>query len=128
MGFGYVISIICIGDSGVWDFECEFKIVGVNEVMIYCCRLKDIFDQMIVVNFILQKICKGEFLVELELKILMFIIFISYFGVSLDLLNEFYGCIVDQFYLMVCEIIGLDFQVIEDYFKDFLYVYLMLMA
>ncbi|WP_232340003.1 type I restriction-modification enzyme R subunit C-terminal domain-containing protein [Ketobacter nezhaii] len=71
----------------------------------------------------MQKIRKGEPLAELELKTLTSTILTSHPGVSLDLLNEFYGRTADQLHLTVREIIGLDPQAIEDHFKDFLHAH-----
>lgn len=122
-GPGYATSTTRTGDSGVRDFEREFKIAGANEAMIYRRRLKDILDQMIAANPTLQKIRKGEPLAELELKTLTSTILTSHPGVSLDLLNEFYGRTADQLHLTVREIIGLDPQAIEDHFKDFLHAH-----
>src|SRR5690625_6049295 len=88
--------------------------------MIYRKRQKDILDQMVATNPTLQKIRKGEPIAEPELKTLTSTILTSHPGVSLEVLNEFYGRTPDQLHLTVREIIGLDAQAIEDHFKSFL--------
>lgn len=45
----------------------------------------------------------------------------SHPGVSLDVLNEFYGRTAEQLHITVREIIGQDAQAIEEHFKKFLH-------
>jgi type I restriction enzyme R subunit len=74
-------------------------------------------------NPILQKIRNGEPIAEPELKTLTSTILTSHPGVSLDVLNEFYGRTADQLHLTVREIIGLDPKAIEQHFKSFLHAH-----
>lgn len=127
-GPGYETSTTRTGDSGVQETMREVKIAGANEAMIYRRRLKDILDQMVNANPTLQKIRRGEPIAELELKTLTSTILTSHPGVSLELLNEFYGRTADQLHLTVREIIGLDPQAIEDHFKKFLHAHATLTA
>jgi type I restriction enzyme R subunit len=108
-------------DGGVRDTDREVKIAGANEAMIYRRRLKTILDEMVAINPTLQKIYKGEPIQETELKTLTSTILTSHPGVSLNVLNDFYGRTVEQLQLTVSELIGLDPQAVEDHFKKFLH-------
>ena len=122
-GPGYAIGSTRTGDDNIQINERKVVIAGANEAMIYRRRLKDILDQMLVANPTLQKIHKGEPIAEPELKTLTSTILTSHPGVSLDVLNEFYGRTADQLHLTVREIIGLDAQAIEEHFKGFLHAH-----
>lgn len=122
-GGGYATPITGTSDAGIREIVRKVKIAGANEAMIYRRRLKGILDQMIEANPILQKIRKGEPIAEAELQTLTSTILTSHPGVSLDVLNEFYGRTADQLHLTVREIIGLDPQAIEDHFKGFLHAH-----
>lgn len=108
-------------DGGISVQERKVTIAGANEALIYRRRLKDILDDMLQANPILQKIHRGEPIAEPELKTLTSTILTSHPGVSLDVLNEFYGRTADELHLTVREIIGLDPQAIEEHFKAFLH-------
>lgn len=122
-GDGYAMPSTSAGDTGLQVSVREVKIAGANEAMIYRRRLKGILDDMLVANPILQKIHKGEPIAEPELKTLTSTILTSHPGVSLEVLNEFYGRTADQLHLTVREIIGLDPQAIEEHFKSFLHAH-----
>lgn len=111
------------GDSGVEEAERKVTIVGANEAMLYRRRLKDILDQMVAANPTLQKIHKGEPIAEAELKTLTSTILTSHPGVSLEVLNEFYGRTADQLHVTVREIIGLDPHAVEAHFQSFLHAH-----
>ncbi|PAA96783.1 restriction endonuclease subunit R [Serratia fonticola] len=119
----YAMPATKTGDTGLQLKEREVQITDANEVMIYRRRLKNILEQMIAANPTLQKIRKGEPIAEPELKTLTSTILTSHPGVSLEVLNEFYGRTADQLHLTVREIIGLDAQAIEDHFKSFLHTH-----
>ena len=119
----YAMPATKTGDTGLQLKEREAKITAANEAMIYRRRLKNILEQMIVANPTLQKIRKGEPIAEPELKTLTSTILTSHPGVSLEVLNEFYGRTAEQLHLTVREIIGLDPQAIEDHFKGFLHTH-----
>jgi type I restriction enzyme R subunit len=91
--------------------------------MIYRRRLKGILDKMLTDNPTLQKIHNGEAIGESDLKTLTSTILTTHPGVSLDVLNEFYGRTADQLDLTVREIIGLDPQTVEEHFKLFLHAH-----
>jgi len=120
-GSDYAMPTTRTDDSGVRETDREVKIEGANEAMIYRRRLKDILDDMVAANPTLQKIRKGDAIAEPELKTLTSTILTSHPGVSLEVLNEFYGRTADQLQVTVRELIGLDPQAIEDHFKDFLH-------
>lgn len=120
---GYGIDTTKTRDDNVQGGERAVYIVGASEAMIYRRRLKDILDGMLAANPTLQKIHKGEPIAETELKTLTSTILTSHPGVSLEVLNEFYGRTADQLHLTVREIIGLDAQAIEEHFKSFLHAH-----
>ena len=120
---GYGIDTTKTGDDNVQGGERAVYIAGASEAMIYRRRLKDILDGMLAANPTLQKIHKGEPIAEPELKTLTSTILTSHPGVSLEVLNEFYGRTADQLHLTVREIIGLDAQAIEVHFKSFLHAH-----
>ncbi len=110
-------------DGGVQEGEREIKIAGANEAMIYRRRLKDILDDMLAANPTLQKIYKGEPIAEQELNSLTSTILTTHPGVSLQVLNEFYGRTASELQLTVRELIGLDVQAIEQHFAKFLHTH-----
>ncbi|MDH4654096.1 DEAD/DEAH box helicase family protein [Pseudomonas sp. BN606] len=110
-------------DSGVQEGEREVKIAGANEAMIYRRRLKDILDGMLAANPTLQKIHKGEPIAEHELDSLTSTILTTHPGVSLRVLNDFYGRTAGELQLTVRELIGLDAQAIEQHFAKFLHTH-----
>jgi type I restriction enzyme R subunit len=122
-GPGYGTDTTRTSDGGVKELDRDIKIAGASEAMLYRRKLKDILEQMIEANPTLQKIRKGDTIAEFELKSLTSTILTSHPGVSLDLLNEFYGRTADQLHLTLREIIGLDPQAIEEHFKGFLHAH-----
>ena len=120
-GPGYDIGSTRTRDGNIQNNERQVYIAGANEAMIYRRRLKDILDAMLAANPTLQKIRQGEPIAEPELKTLTSTILTSHPGVSLEVLNEFYGRTADQLHLTVREIIGLDPEAIEEHFKQFLH-------
>lgn len=117
----YAMASTSTSDKGVEEAEREVKIAGANEAMIYRRRLKEILDSMVAANPILQKIHHGEAIAEDELNTLTSTILTSHPGVSLEVLNDFYGRTADQLHVTVRELIGLDPKAIEDHFKGFLH-------
>src|SRR5690606_27858274 len=111
------------GDTGIQESERRVTIAGANEAMLYRRRLKGILEQMIAANPTLQKIHKGEPIAEAELKTLTSTILTSHPGVSLDVLNDFYGRTADQLHLTVRELIGLDALAVEAHFQNFLHAH-----
>lgn len=122
-GPGYDTPTTQTDDGGRQVREREVKIAGANEAMIYRRRLKDILDAMLAANPTLQKIHRGEPLVEAELRTLTSTILTSHPGVSLEVLNEFYGRTAEQLHITVRELIGLDTQAIEKHFAGFLHAH-----
>jgi type I restriction enzyme R subunit len=120
---GYATVTTKAKDDNVLAEERRVYITGANEAMLYRRRLKSILDGMLAANPILQKIHKGEPIAEPDLKTLTSTILTSHPGVSLDVLNEFYGRTAEQLHLTVREIIGLDPQAIEEHFKNFLHAH-----
>jgi len=122
-GPGYETARTKTGDTGIQETVREVRIAGANEAMIYRRRIKDILDQMVSANSTLQKIRQGEPIAEAELKTLTSTILTTHPGVSLDVLNEFYGRTADQLHLTLREIIGLDPHAIEAHFNSFLHAH-----
>lgn len=122
-GGAYAMPTTKTGDTDVQVREREVKIAGANEAMIYRRRLKDILEAMVEANPTLRKIRHGELIAETELKTLTSTILTSHPGVSLEVLNEFYGRTADQLHLTLREIIGMDPQAVEDHFKSFLHAH-----
>lgn len=120
---GYTTPATGTKDGGVKVGVREVIIAGANEAMLYRRRLKAILDDMLAANPVLQKIKKGESIAETELTTLTSSILTSHPGVSLELLNDFYGRTADQLAVTVREIIGLDPQAVEDHFKQFLHLH-----
>ncbi len=110
-------------DGGVQEAERQIRIAGANEAMLYRRRLKGILDDMLAANPTLQKIHKGEAIAEAELQTLTSTILTSHPGVSLAVLNEFYGRTAGELQLTVRELIGLDAHAIEAHFTRFLHAY-----
>ncbi|MEO3679058.1 DEAD/DEAH box helicase family protein [Rheinheimera sp. FR7-31] len=120
-GPGYETASTRTSDSGVHEADREVKIAGADEAMLYRRRLKAILEQMVAANPTLQKIRKGEPIAEHELQSLTSTILTSHPGVSLEVLNEFYGRTAEQLHITVREMIGVDVQAIEEHFKRFLH-------
>lgn len=120
-GTGYGISSTRTSDGNIKELERDVQIAGANDAMIYRRRLKEILDGMLAANPTLQKIHQGQPIAESELKTLTSTILTSHPGVSLEVLNDFYGRTADQLHLTVREIIGLDPEAVEEHFKHFLH-------
>lgn len=110
-------------DSGLETREHEVTITGTDDAILYRRRLKNILDTMVADSPTLQKIRKGEHLDESELQSLTSTILVNHPGVSLDILNDFYGRTADQLHLTICEIIGRDPEAVEERFKGFLHTH-----
>ncbi|CAO1659092.1 type I site-specific deoxyribonuclease [Halomonas sp. NYA30] len=110
-------------DGNVLEEEREVYITGANEAMTYRRRLKAILDKMLSDNPTLQKIHRGEAIAEEDLQTLTSTILTAHPGVSLDVLNDFYGRTANQLDLTVREVIGLDSQAVEKHFKKFLHAH-----
>lgn len=110
-------------DGEVQEAERKVVIAGASEAMIYRRRLKSILDEMVAANPILQKIRQGELIQESELQTLTSTILTAHPGVSLTVLNEFYGRTADQLYITIRELIGLDAQAVETHFTSFLHAH-----
>lgn len=120
-GPGYETSVTKTGDREVREKDHELKIAGASETLVYRRRLKDILEKMVASNLTLQKIRQGEEIAESELKSLASTILTAHPGVSLEVLNEFYGRTADQLHITLREIIGLDVQAVESHFAGFLH-------
>lgn len=120
IGSGFDTPTTQTADGGVVNFERKVIIAGSDEALIYRRRLKSILDEMVVSNPILQKIRNSEPIQESELDTLTSTILTSHPGVSLNVLNEFYGRTASQLHITILELIGLDVQAVESHFASFL--------
>ena len=120
-GMAYGTPTTRTADGEVYEAVREVKIVGANEALQYRRRLKQVLDEMIADNPILQKLRDGKPIASAELHTLTSSILTSHPGVNLDVLNEFYGRTADELHLTLQELIGLDPQAVETRFTDFLH-------
>ncbi|MEZ5534053.1 MAG: DEAD/DEAH box helicase family protein [Thiolinea sp.] len=120
-GPGYATPNTRTEDLGVREDDRKVTIAGANEAMIYRRRLKDILDEMIADNPVLQKIRNNEPIAAVELKTLTSTILTSNPGVDLDVLNEFYGRTAAQLDITLRELIGLKPEAVEQQFTAFLH-------
>jgi type I restriction enzyme R subunit len=121
VGPGEYTPVTKTEDGDVHTSVREVQIVGADEAMIYRRRLKAILDDMIAANPTLKKIRQGETVDDAELQTLTSTILSSHPGVSLEVLNEFYGRKANELQQTVRELIGLDASAIEEHFKTFLH-------
>ena len=108
-------------DSNVQQQERAYNVLGADEALMYRRRIKEILENMVQANPTLQKIKQGEVINEHELNSLTSTILTTHPGVSLDVLNEFYGRTATQLDITVRELIGLDPNAVEEHFKNFLH-------
>lgn len=110
-----------VNDTGIQEVTRTIKTIQANEAIAYRRRLKEILGKMVAENPTLQKIRRGEGIAEREIQTLTSIILTSHPGVSLDVLNEFYGRTADQLQLTLRELVGIDPRAIEQHFTEFLH-------
>jgi type I restriction enzyme R subunit len=108
-------------DGGVETGVREMKIAGQNEALLYRRRLKAVLDAMLADNPVLQKIRAGDAVSVDELTTLTSTILTTHPGVSLDILNEFYGRTAEQLQETVRELVGLEIGAVEQHFTAFLH-------
>jgi len=118
---GYATPTTKTEDGGIKSADRKVVIAGSDEALIYRRRLKSILDEMIGSNPILQKIRNSEPIKEAELMTLTSTILTSHPGVSLSVLNEFYGRTANQLDITIRELVGLDAHAIESHFSSFLH-------
>ncbi|MDN7125664.1 DEAD/DEAH box helicase family protein [Pseudidiomarina sp. 1APP75-32.1] len=107
-------------DGGVERSEREAPIGQYNEALLYRRRLKAILKRMVAQNPTLKKIRDDQPITEAELKMLTSTILTNNPGVSLEVLNEFYGRTADQLHLTLRELVGLDAKAVDEHFAKFL--------
>lgn len=128
-GIAYEVTpSTCTQDSRVEQKERPYKVLGADEALIYRRRVKEILDTMVQANVTLQKIQQGHAVQSHELTSLTSTILTSHPGVSLDVLNEFYGRTATQLDITIRELIGIDSQAVENHFKHFLHAHPQLTA
>lgn len=122
-GPAYPTGTTTTRDEGVRENDRPYQIDGANEASIYRRRVKGILDEMVASNPTLQRIRRNEAIAESELKSLTSTILTAHPGVSLDVLNEFYGRTAEQLQETIREIIGLQPEAVEEHFKAFLHAH-----
>ncbi|OFE42589.1 DEAD/DEAH box helicase family protein [Acinetobacter towneri] len=119
--------------GGVWDtpttttqdgevqiIEKEISLSN-NEAMLYRKKLKEILDQMIDSNTVLQKIRQQQPVEEGELQMLTSTVLSEHPNIEIDVLNKFYGRTAAELHLTIQDIVGLDPKAVEQHFREFLY-------
>ncbi len=121
-GGGYMLPGTSTSDGGIKEKERKVTI-GANEATLYRRRVKAILDQMLERNPVLQKLRKGEPIVDDELKNLASSILTEHPGVSLEALNQFYGRTAGELQLTLRELVGMDPLAVEAHFAGFLHAH-----
>lgn len=120
-GLSYQTPTTSTADKDVRDEERVVKIAGADAALLYRRRLKTILESMIASNPVLQKIRQHQPIAEAELKTLSSTILTTHPGVSLEVLNEFYGRTAEQLDETLRELIGLEVAAVETRFMEFLH-------
>ena len=107
-------------DGEVQSIEKDIKLSN-NEAMLYRKKLKEILDQMIESNTVLQKIRQQQPVKEGELQMLTSTVLSEHPNIEIDVLNKFYGRTAAELHLTIQEIVGLDSKAVEQHFREFLY-------
>lgn len=107
-------------DGTVQTVEKEVKFSN-NEAMLYRKKLKEILDQMIESNSVLQKIRQQQPVEEAELQMLTSTILSAHPNIEIDILNKFYGRTAAELHLTIQDIVGLDSKAVEAHFTEFLH-------
>lgn len=119
-GQGWKTPTTTTGDGGATTHVIEVKLTN-NEVMVYKRRVKEVLDEMVANNPVLQKIRKQEAVDISELQMLTSTILSSHPNIQIDVLNDFYGRTAEDLHLTIQELIGLDPEAVEAHFQDFLH-------
>ncbi|MCZ2722399.1 DEAD/DEAH box helicase family protein [Marinomonas sp. 15G1-11] len=99
----------------------EHKLYNKDEVSVYRRRAKELLDNLVATNPILQKIKAHEAVSEDDLKNLTSTILTTHPTVSLDTLNAFYGRTADQLHITLQELVGLEPEKVSEHFTDFVH-------
>lgn len=108
-------------DGGVRSDERKHTLFSKDEISIYRRRAKELLDNLVATNPILQKIKAHEAVSEDDLKNLTSTILTTHPTVSLDALNEFYGRTADQLHITLQELVGLEPAKVSEHFTDFVH-------
>jgi type I restriction enzyme R subunit len=108
-------------DGEVRSDERKHTLFSKDEISIYRRRAKELLDNLVATNPILQKIKAHEAVSENDLKNLTSTILTTHPTVSLDALNEFYGRTADQLHITLQELIGLEPAKVSEHFTDFVH-------
>ena len=107
-------------DGEVQTVEKQVKLSS-NEAMLYRKKLKEILDQMIESNTVLQKIRQQQPVDEGELQMLTSTVLSEHPNIEIDVLNKFYGRTAAELHLTIQDIVGLDPLAVETHFREFLH-------
>lgn len=108
-------------DGEVRSDERKHNLFSKDEVSVYRRRVKELLDELVSSNPILQKIRNNERVSEEDIKNFTSTILTTYPTVSLDALNEFYGRTADQLHITLQELIGLEPSKVNEHFTDFVH-------
>lgn len=107
-------------DSGVEIRERVVVIGDDSEAMVYRKRLKDILDKMLANNPVLQKIHQNQPVTQDELASLTSTILTQHPGVDVNALNSFYGRTPEALNETLCQLVGLDAEMVNERFTAFI--------
>ncbi|MGF1748479.1 DEAD/DEAH box helicase family protein [Vibrio cionasavignyae] len=91
-----------------------------SEAMVYRKRLKDILENMLASNPVLQKLHQNQPVTEDELKSLTSTILTQHPGVDANALNAFYGRTPEQLNQTLVQLVGLDAELVNERFTTFM--------
>lgn len=118
---GEGVGTTAVKDGDVKEGDYKNKLSSQTEAMQYRRRLKNILNDMIAENTILQKIREHKPVKEEEITALVSSIITQNPGVDLKVLNEFYGRTANDLHATIIELVGIDQHAIENHFTDFLH-------
>jgi len=108
-------------DGEVRSDDRQHTLFSKDEVSAYRRRAKELLDQLVSENQVLQKIKQHQPVSVDDLKNLTSTILTTHPTVSLDALNEFYGRTADQLHITLQELIGLEPEKVNEHFTDFVH-------
>lgn len=110
-------------DGAVRTTEHKHTLFSKDEINVYRQRAKELLDNLVSTNPILQKIKAHEAVSEDDLKNLTSTILTTHPTVSLDALNQFYGRTADQLHITLQELVGLEPEKVNEHFTDFVHLH-----
>ena len=119
-GGGFDVPSTSTFDDGALIREHVVSILP-TDAQAYRQRLKDILNNMLAQNPVLQKIHHNQPVTEDELMTLTSTVLTQYPGVDPQVLNEFYGRTPKELNITLCQLVGLNAEQVNRCFTDFLH-------